>query len=459
MHHNFEVIEKEMLKVSNILCLGGVHVNKNSNTLSVNCSDIVNDKVVDILRSLYAKCKLSDYCWKCGATVIVLYRKIWDDDVVIKFFTDNLLDSSTPYPKKVFFSPISQTYLLHQRNFNTEKALSVYSSLNTHWQALANSTKTTFLYDIKKENFEVLSNSGFALYASEHDECIVQSQPIWNLRERFQRFRNDCEEYGLEESNGHSEHQNNLTLPEKTKRYPCRKWRMEMLAYYLPAHTNRRDTYGIHLTQRGIAKVAFQVHEQCSSEPLEIVILATAYMLLAHEVCHAWIEDLCCLFDFFDGENAPKSKRRYAKINDLFNSYIFMEEAICNTAAYGFLYKYLTEHQENSVPLLNTSTPTFIPSFNGEKILDAFENWMMKQPKGYSSFVAIQETPDQNKLFLENIYRLLIEIYELDHYSIDCNFIRKPKEITQVVNSFFGVKNQHCCNNLCSTQPPVHIDR
>ncbi|MBV5311512.1 hypothetical protein [Chromatium okenii] len=459
MRNNSEIIEMEVLKVTNILRLSGIDIqkDKNNNTLSINCSDTV--KINDILGKVYAKYKVSDYCWSNSTVVIVLYRKIWDTGVVIKFFIDNLLDSSTPYPKKAFFSPITQTYLLHQRNFNTEECLSVYSSLNTQWQALTNSNKTTFLYDIKKENFEDLANSAVAFYASKHDGCVVHSQPIWNLSERFKKLGNDRED-SIGEDNWNIEHHSNSTLPEENRPHPCRKWRMEMLAYYSPAHTNRRDAYGIHLTQRGIAKVAFQVHEQCSNEPLEIVVLATAYMLLAHEICHAWIEDLCCLFDFFDGENAPKSKRRYARINNRFNGYIFMEEAICNTAAYGFLYKHLTEHQENLMPLFKTSTiPTFIPPFNADRILNAFENWMMKQPKGYKNFVAIQETPAQSELFIENMCRLLVEIYRVNHYSNGCNYPRCIREITQIINGFFGLKNQQCCDNLCSAQPPVYIAR
>jgi hypothetical protein len=288
------------------------------------------------------------------------------------------------------FSPFAQKYLLRKPYLPDRTGgvlrLFIDFDLNYHWDVKENN-----LYSEISRDFCELASADFQLYSTE-TECIVKNQPSWSLDECM----NADPEDGAER------------IEEADRSTPCRRWRMENLAYYSPAHANKPDRYGIHLTKRGIAKLAYQVPQLCPSEPLEIVQLAAVYKLYVHEMCHAWIEDICCLIDFFGGETGPRLARRYAKINQRFNGYIFMEEAICNTAAYGWLRNFLGDTL--------SGRDDAMPSFNSQNILNAFAQWMRGQPQGYRDFAAIKEPPHRSELFVQNICRLLVEIYEADRF-------------------------------------------
>ena len=361
-------------------------------------------------------------------------------------------------PRSTIFSPFSQKYLLRERYLHdkTDGALRLLidANLNWHW-----GVKDDNLYVEIGRDFEKLASADFQLYSME-TKCIVENQPSWDMGECM----NAPPENG-ENQNSRAERDDD-SAEEADISMPCRKWRMERLAYYAPAHTNKPDRYGIHLTKRGIAKLAYQVHQLCPGEPLEIVQLAAVYKLFAHEMCHAWIEDICCLIDFSEGETAPRLARRYAKIQQRYKGYIFMEEAVCNTAAYGWLHNFLCDLTDGREPAM--------PSFNPQNILNAFEQWMRRQPQGYRDFLAIKEPPHQNEIFVQNICRLLVEVYGVDRYGCHSNYSRpwhdRPlHEISEAVEVFFAGHLTPDCRHfhsrdanrrdtLWASEPPLHVE-
>jgi hypothetical protein len=359
-------------------------------------------------------------------------------------------------PSKTIFSLFSQRYLLRRKQLVGKTAghlrisdIDIDDNLNSFWQV-----KNFHLYFEIRRDFDKLISTRFHPYSTD-TQCVVGSQPSWNMRSCMSDSgRND-------EMPINQESPRNDPVQEKDP-LTCRKWRMEHWAYYSPAHTNKSDRYGIHLTKRGIAKLAHQGHQFCPEEPLEIVQLAAVYKLYAHEMCHAWIEDICCLIDFSECETAPKLARRYAQTQKRYHSYIFMEEAICNTAAYGWLKNFLFDSPNNRDPSM--------PPFNPQNILDAFEKCMRAQPPGYRDFLAIKELPYQSEIFVQNVCRLLVEVYGEDSHKRNGKHSHTCHKIAEAVGTFFGgcialdcpsfhSHDKNRWDSLWAGKLPLHIER
>lgn len=333
------------------------------------------------------------------------------------------------------FSRFTQKYIL-RGNCLPDSAgaprLAVDMDLNWHW-----AVKGDDLYVDIEKNFEKLVAEPFLPYSI--DPCFsIKKQPFWDISEEN------------EDEPGFSG-----WLNDDDGSAPPQGWRKENLAYYVPAHTcGDTNNYGIHLTKRGIARLASEVHQLCPDEPIEIIQLASVYKLFVHEICHAWIENICCLVDFNNGEKRIEQDRRYSITNKNYNSYIFMEEAICNTAAHGFLHDFL--HCE--------VTRNNIPAFNPENIMKAFEQWMRGQPKGYRDFCPITSAPYKSSDFIRNILRLLVRVYGIDFWH--------HQEIFEIVGDFFGCrcrlapsgrfvidfKENSCVSSLWREKPPLHVE-
>lgn len=341
-------------------------------------------------------------------------------------------------PRSTMFSPFAQKYLLkkaHLHDGDGAPRLLIDTDLTGYW-----GVRHDAMYVDIQTNFEELKTAEFEFYSTDSD-CIVEQQPMWNMEQGWDK--------------------GDRTVPDRPDEgrdadtaTRCTEWRMEHLAYYSPAHTNNPDRYGIHLSKRGVAKLAEQVHQLCPQEPLETIQLASAYKLFAHEMCHAWIEDICCLIDFSAGETASDLERRYAKVHRKYNGYIFMEEAICNTAAYGWLHHFLfgKTYKEDE-----KSKPPFDPKI----ILNAFGQWMRKQPKGYRNFLAIDKPPHLSEQFVQNVGRLLIDLYGVNE--------RGSHDLSEAVGVFFdghitpNFKHFHphkpnSWDSLWVGGPPVHVE-
>jgi hypothetical protein len=335
--------------------------------------------------------------------------------------------------RSTIFTPFAQKYLLRERwlHDKTDGALRLLidSGLGWHW-----GIRDDKLFSQINRDFEKLAESDFELYSAQSD-CMLANQSTWNMEKCMDDPQSDREKQTVQIDKSETR------TTEGNANSSCGSWRMEHLAYYSPAHTTGAALYGIHLSKRGLAKVAQQVHGLCPDEPLEIVQMASVYKLFAHEMCHAWIEDICCMFDFSNGESAPADERIYAQTQRRWNGYILMEEAICNTAAYGWLRHFLFE--------VNPKEKQSMPAFDAETILRAFEKWMRSQPAGYRDFVAIEEAPPISALFIQNICRLLMEVYKpgSHHRGWDGNLSRPwhefhSKGLHDVVGEYFGAHLQ-----------------
>lgn len=344
---------------------------------------------------------------------------------------------------KKIFTPFAQKYLLKEgrlRDQGTLMRMLVDIHLGWLW-----SVRDDDFYAGIARNYEDLIQQPFELYANKSgdhiDKYIIEGQPTWDMSAPLEDFRED---YPREEE-----------APFEESPLKRQGWRMEHLAWYSPAHMNPANRYGIHITRRGVAHVAQQVHALCPNEPLEIIQMTAAYKLYAHELCHAWIEDMACLFDFSQGERAANKQRNYAKTQARFNGYIFMEEAICNTAAYGWLKEFL------GAPKGIIKKDKGLPNYNAQAILDAFAQWMRGQPKGYRDFAEIQEKPIESELFVQNVFRLLIEVYGIGRHG------RYSHEVTEAIETFLGgrltpdgehfhSRSSSRWDSLWCSEPPIH---
>lgn len=216
-------------------------------------------------------------------------------------------------------------------------------------------------------------------FYSEDCDCVINQQPFWNMEEPLVPS---------------SSNQPSNVSPQR-----CAEYNHEPLAYYAPAHNLQAGRYGIHILQEGVALVAQKIIEKCPKQPREKIILAAFYKLYAHEVAHGWIEDLVCLIDAATNEQALVENRAYKVTQRRYNSYIYMEEAICNTAAYGWLRHFLDGEE--------------VLEANDLTLLEGFGAWMRKQPKGYGNFSSsIESVPYLSHMFIENVYLLLKYIYK-----------------------------------------------
>lgn len=267
-----------------------------------------------------------------------------------------------------------------------------------------------FFEGISNDFTDLVGKDG-GLFSHPDAACILQDQPMWDVKDPL----ND--------------------LPDKPaerigEAQPAAgDWRMEYLAFYLPAHLHGINNYGIYLPAEGVAKAVNEIEtlnaeRGISSLNREDLILAVTFTLFAHEMCHAWIEDICCLLDGQNPTPVSKEQRRYARIHRRFTGYIFMEEAICNTAAYAWLHHFLSCESEAPHNL---------------DILRSIEAWMRTQPKGYDAFHCLDEEPHTSEVFKSSVSRLLFEIYGIE------NPAPTRMEVESVVKDYFTHAERPAC--------------
>lgn len=356
--------------------------------------------IEDLVSFRFAEAQRSDgvICYSTrrnGLVVGLVVVSTWSTETMIGVYKDWKLEVNADYlldPKyllekesgSLFFSPSiiesAPKFRLRPTSVSAPRT-SCHSNLR---EDLANSDGNTLFREIRSE-FETLVAEQFDCYSDSEGQCVDPIQPVW-----------DMENPSMNDEQKQDSERNDITR--------CQDWRIEHAAYYVPAHGGDLCRYGIHLTKRGIAHIANAVYERCRSiasykdNLKHIIILASIQKLYAHEVCHAWIEYLCCLLDFEVGVRKTPSERFYAATNYKYNYYIFMEEAICNTFAYGLLNRYLMESD-------------LLKSEEKETIMAAFACIMRRAPKGYCDFLAITESPAKSTIFHANVVRLLVEIY------------------------------------------------
>ena len=158
---------------------------------------------------------------------------------------------------------------------------------------------------------------------------IVEAQPSW-------RLSNDDDADAAGTHQAEPTHDGPPILTEWwTQRDP--------FAWYVPAHNGTND-YGIHFDSCKLSAVARKLADIAPNAGLAPGdwLIGAIEMALWHEVTHAWVEDLVSLAESITGSDFyTQTNRRYA-------SYIFMEEAICNSSSAGMLKMFFQSHPDKA---------------------------------------------------------------------------------------------------------------
>lgn len=305
------------------------------------------------------------------------------------------------------------------------------------------------------DDFDRLLQIPLAEFASDCPE--IEDQPIWELGDRcFENFENGIR-VRANEGGGEEEW---IESRDRSHSRP-----RELLAYYCPAHTNRIERYGIHILKAGVAKIAGKIRSSLSfnvsDELLKEIILLVIIKFTAHEHCHSVIEDLCTIVEFLTEESGDRFRRTYSKVNERYGSYLFMEEAICNSVAAGALDMALNPKDDQAA--------TFVADeAQRTEILHAFHQWMRNQPKGYRDFIIPASNPAYgDRAIRENIERLLIQVYgyrlsSSELRSIAETFFNAAHDGNNLVQVLSGMGCFQQCNRLehplgCEMLPPVYL--
>jgi len=203
--------------------------------------------------------------------------------------------------------------------------------------------------------------------------------------------------------------------------------RYDTYAYYRSAHAcvGPEDTqkspekYGIFYLRGALFWLCEYLKTKHENKPFEFhknVLLIVFYHIYAHEVCHAWIEDIVSMVDFKSGHNNPLSSSYRERIG----KFKPFEESICETAAYAWSRDCLAKSFENDK--------------DREDLLEAYEDWHSKSVGsllGYSSFGRLETAPVTQPIFIKAICRLVAGGY----------LKREKNELCRkVIEDFFGGK-------------------
>ena len=183
----------------------------------------------------------------------------------------------------------------------------------------------------------------------------------------------------------------------------------DYLAFYRPAHIanvnekNEVEDYGIFFIRDRMFRAVTELPQNRSwigmDEKLkEKYRRLFFYKVFIHELCHAWVEDL--VSKVCSENKVPKNDSYYLKTLKKFHAYIPMEEALCNTAAYGYLYNLKKEDN----------------SFN--EIKKEIFSWMRGQPEGYRNFKEIKEEPRTSEHFYKLVGLVLKKCYRLPYDNV-----------------------------------------
>ena len=178
----------------------------------------------------------------------------------------------------------------------------------------------------------------------------------------------------------------------------------DYLAFYRPAHiVNEVEDYGIFFIRDRMFRAVTELPQNRSWDGMDQKLKEKYrrlffYKVFIHELCHAWVEDL--VSKVCSENKVPKNDSYYLKTLKKFHAYIPMEEALCNTAAYGYLYNLKTV--DNSC----------------DEIKEEIFSWMRGQPEGYRNFKEIREEPGKSEHFYKLIGLVLKRCYGLPYDNV-----------------------------------------
>jgi hypothetical protein len=208
---------------------------------------------------------------------------------------------------------------------------------------------------------------------------IVPDQPVWDLNAKPGGKDEAREEQDRKFSESRNEKSNHLG------------WRQrDPIAWYCPASFFPPEKYGIHFDAAKVRRLALNLekHDPSASITQDEWLVAAIVKIFWHEICHGWVEDLCHLVESLNGEN------HYKEIQIKLTSYVFMEEALCNTVALWMLKFFFQSHKQKDV------------------IFASVIDFMKSQPKGYRDFRNdMPQWPGQSDWISKNLRKFMVKVY------------------------------------------------
>jgi len=196
----------------------------------------------------------------------------------------------------------------------------------------------------------------------------------------------------------------------------------DALASYKPAHFFEFDKYGISfLRDQFVKSVCGYISRQNIADlklknDLYILII---YHVFAHEVCHSWVEDIVSMVDCELG-NKKDTSNFYSTAHNHYRGFIAREEAVCETAAYGWVHDCLQKSKYTKDSTLTA----------------AYEKWIEDSVDGlpgYSNYCSsVKQAPIESQTFIKGLAKLISSRYLKGNHSELCR---------KVIESYFGAKN------------------
>jgi hypothetical protein len=206
---------------------------------------------------------------------------------------------------------------------------------------------------------------------------------------------------------------------------------VDALAVYKPAHFATGDLYdyGIFFKKEtflnSVVPYINNLKLPGSSEEFNSKLLSLIYYhVFAHEVCHSWIEDIVSMVDFEMGMSSGQPNS-YLSTHQKYGGFIAREEAVCETAAYGWVHdclkKSLTKNPSNKAEI--------------DSLKEEYKKWLNYSVSGlvgYSNYCKnVKEAPIRNQTFIKGLARLISTRY----------LNRSNTELCRkVIESYFGGK-------------------
>jgi hypothetical protein len=194
----------------------------------------------------------------------------------------------------------------------------------------------------------------------------------------------------------------------------------DSLASYRPAHFFDSHKYGITFQRDQFLKsvcgyISKLQNEDIKKSDLYILII---YHVFAHEVCHSWVEDIVSMIDFELGKE-KNCANFYTAAHKRYRGFIQREEAVCETAAHGWVYDCI---QKSKCP-------------NVDKLRQAYDVWLRDSVgnlPGYSNYCpSVNEAPIKSQTFIKGLAKLISSRYLEGNHSELCR---------KVIESYFGGK-------------------
>lgn len=196
----------------------------------------------------------------------------------------------------------------------------------------------------------------------------------------------DQPEWDLQEPEAERDHLNDN--PEDND--PNSVWiQRDVIAWYCPASFHPSDKYGIYFDVAKVRRLGLRLNSYGGQEIQEDDwLIAAIITCFWHEICHAWIEDICHLID-----PNKRGSAVYRNTHYKYRGYIFMEEAICNTVALWMVQFFFKKHKAKA------------------KIFESIQTFMRSQGRGYRSFCDCGQWPSNSDRVSANISKLLSRVY------------------------------------------------